>query len=120
MVPPRRTGHPGDDWNTFDPRVTMHPEVTNRSLLHQRVVLLKDSHFRTVPLAVTLPGYPYEPQPPRCPKPRGRSPPNTIWNYASASWTLLQQPDPSNLYEQVVSVERMITFAYEQDSGEHR
>jgi hypothetical protein len=118
VIPPRRTGHPGDDWNTCDPRITMHPHAANNTLLHQRVVVLMDSHFRVMPLATTLPGYPHEPQPPRCPRPKGRAPKDTTWNYVLGAWQILQPPGTNAVYDQVLSVGRMIAFAYEQDSEE--
>lgn len=75
VVPPeRRTGNPGWDWNIQHPWVTMHWQADMRNLGREKVVLMRNSHCRVVPMCTTLVAFPGEPQPPRHRHPRGRKP----------------------------------------------
>ena len=79
---PPDTGHPGTDWNTVAPTAS---QIAN-GILTQDVVLLKDLHFRIVPVVLTLKGHPLEPQPPRVMPVMDSQPPDTTWDYVSGVW----------------------------------
>ena len=118
VTPPRVTGDPGDDWNVCSPKLTSGDEnITNQTLKDQKVVQLRDAHIRLMPILTTLPGPPDEPQPPRHPKPKGRVPKGTTWNYVTARWTPLRAPGQGNigLYDQIVGVRDMLAVSHQRD-----
>ena len=88
--------------------------TTNSTLLLQIVVLLRDAHFRTVPLATTLKGLPTEPQPPRIRPPVRRPPVGTLWNFVTGQWVQMALEEVA-LYDSIVGAAAMIRHSSVRD-----
>lgn len=113
-----RTGGPGLDWNIMNPRLTMHQDVNPQRLGSEKVVLMRDCHFRLVRLCTTLRGHEMEAQPPRENIPRGRKPGRVVegravWDFVQATWREVLVDGYRDDYEPVFSMQSMLEYAAE-------